>query len=39
MWDKNGSLILPDEATGTITGTGDNTMTFSGVETITKFTN
>jgi Ca2+-binding RTX toxin-like protein len=33
MW-VNGALVLPDEASGTITGPNGDTLTFSGVETI-----
>jgi len=37
MWDEHGNLLLPDEASGVITGTDGNTMTFSGVEMISTF--
>jgi len=36
MW-VNGALVLPDEATGTITGPNGDTLTFNGVETIKTF--
>lgn len=37
MWDGNGNLILPDGATGVITGTNSETLTFDGVERISTF--
>jgi hypothetical protein len=37
MWDENGNLILPDGATGVITGTNSETLTFDGVQRITTF--
>ena len=37
MWDENRNLNLPDGATGVITGTDGETLTFDGVETIKTY--